>query len=152
MNRIDEIRKKTGFDDTKVTSVIVVRKHLPMLYAILGHYGIPRESLELSHDIQVWCCERNISESNPFRGAKCILLTPEKCHIVLRHKQTETMVLSAKHFMVQHGFETEVEALNTDAKYLAHLILHEIACFILQTTDQQKRDEWAFKELSNHAA
>ena len=61
------------------------------------------------------------------------------------------MIRSAKALMVLDGFEVEVARLDTNESYLTHLVLHEIACFVLQSTDQRVRDEWAFSELAKNA-
>ena len=59
------------------------------------------------------------------------------------------MVNSAISYMELIGFTNEVARLKSDGAYLAHLLLHEIACFVLQTTEQTPRDAWAFAELSS---
>ena len=52
--------------------------------------------------------------------------------------------------MEHHGFDAEVASLNTDHRYLLHLVLHETAAFKLQSAKQAERDEWAFAELRKH--
>jgi hypothetical protein len=70
----------------------------------------------------------------------------------MREEQTDAMISSAKGAMLYRGFEDKLAALDSDRSYLVHLMLHEIACFTLQTSDQEPRDEWAFQEMKNHAA
>jgi len=130
--------------------MINVRDHLPLVHRILERYQIPSEWFELVPDVQAWCKARGVNENNPFRAAKCFA-SEARCHIVMRDVQTESMVRSAKSSMELDGFVIEVERLDTDAQYLAHLLLHEIACFKLQTTEQAARDRWAFAELANAA-
>jgi len=50
-----------------------------------------------------------------------------------------------------NGFMSVVEKLDTDIKYLAHLMLHEVACYILRTTEQEPRDTWAFERVARYA-
>lgn len=52
--------------------------------------------------------------------------------------------------MAVHGFSCEVSALDSDEKYLVHLMLHEVACHVLQTIDQDLRDRWAFDRLPTY--
>ena len=131
--------------------MITVYEHFPLIQSLLERYDIPLECLELTPDVQAWCNARGVAEENPFRAAKCFA-HPDSCHIVLREMQTEAMIGSAKASMELDGFEVEVARLNTDEIYLAHLVLHEIACFVLQSTEQKVRDEWAFLELAKNAA
>jgi hypothetical protein len=49
------------------------------------------------------------------------------------------------------GFVSEVAKLDTDMKYLVHLMLHEIACHVLRSTEQELRDKWAFERVSKYA-
>jgi hypothetical protein len=53
--------------------------------------------------------------------------------------------------MFVNGFTSEVENLDTEIKYLAHLMLHEVACYILRTTEQEPRDTWAFERVARYA-
>jgi hypothetical protein len=51
----------------------------------------------------------------------------------------------------RHGLGNQVERLLTSEKlWLLHLLLHEIACHILGTTEQCPRDIWAFNEMEKH--
>ena len=65
----------------------------------------------------------------------------------MRDDQTDSMIESAKSLMALNGLEEEVENLRDDTLYLLHLLLHEIACFKLQDTEQTSRDQWAFEEM-----
>jgi hypothetical protein len=122
-----------------------------MLHAMLERYDLPPETLELAHSVQDWCRTRGVPEDNPFRAAKCFS-TAEQCCIVMQAELSSSMVASAKSHMEFCGFEAQVAELNTDARYLAHLMLHEIASFKLQSVEQEARDAWAFKELARHVA
>ena len=130
--------------------MIKVYEYRPLIQSILKRYGIPIEYFELTHDIRVWCRERGIEERNSARAAKCFA-DAKTCHIVMREEQTAAMIRSAKDSMMLDGFEVEVSKLTTNESYLSHLLLHEIACFVLQTTEQKTRDEWAFSELLKNA-
>ena len=61
------------------------------------------------------------------------------------------MISSGKAAMVVHGFLCEVSTLDSDEKYLVHLMLHEVACHVLQTIEQEPRDRWAFEHLPTYA-
>ena len=124
---------------------------MDLLQAILKHYGLPPDTLEITSDIQKWCQSKGVAETNPFRQAKCFY-DAKKCHIVIRAKITRDMINSAKNSMEFAAFEKEVASLSTDILYLIHLTLHEIAGFILQTSEQEPRDRWAFNELPKHLA
>ena len=125
---------------------ITVTHHLSLVHAVLARYDIPVDWLEVVPDVQQWCKSHQIPESNPHRAAKCFT-TKERCHIVMRDDQTDSMIESAKSLMALNGLEEEVENLRDDTLYLLHLLLHEIACFKLQDTEQTSRDQWAFEEM-----
>jgi hypothetical protein len=97
-----------------------------------------------------WCREKGVEENNPFRHAKCSLFE-KACHIVMVDALTDDAISSGKAAMEFRGFESEVAALNTDKKYLVHLMLHEVACHVLRCTDQASRDRWAFDRFSRYA-
>ena len=109
------------------------------------------ECLQVVPDVQVWCKEHNVEERNPWRAAKCCY-SATGCHIVMREELHDHMISSAKSAMEMNGFEEELSALDSDEKYLIHLMLHEIGCFTLQTSEQKPRDRWVFEELHVHAA
>ena len=48
------------------------------------------------------------------------------------------------------GFFDEVRRLSSLKVNLLHLLLSEIACHMLKTTEQTARDSWAFAELGKH--
>ena len=118
---------------------------------MLAYYGLAPSCLELVPDVQVWCLKNGYEEKNSSRAAKCFYSDTD-CHIVMREQQTDPMISSAKGAMLYRGFEGQLPALDSDRNYLIHLMLHEIACFTLQTSEQERRDEWAFAEMSNHDA
>lgn len=131
--------------------MISVLNHRELLDRILEYYGLTPECLEVVPDVQVWCKEHNIEERNPWRAAKCCY-SATGCHIVMCEELHDHMISSAKSAMEMNGFEEELSALDSDEKYLIHLMLHEIGCFTLQTSEQKPRDRWAFQELHVHAA
>jgi len=130
--------------------MIRASNHRALLDRILTYYGLPVSSLEVVPDVQAWCMANNRPENRAGRAAKCFY-DVHGCHIVMRDEQTDDMLRSAKDGMYTHGFEQVYDALDTDLKSLVHLMLHEVACFTLQTSQQEARDEWAFGELSKHA-
>lgn len=132
--------------------MIRASEHREMLETMLARYGLPPTSLEIVPDVQAWSHANGVEERNPSRAAKCFYAPDAPCHIVMRDEQTDSMIASAKAAMLTHGFVDELEALDSDLAYLKHLMLHEIACQTLQTSEQEARDEWAFMELKNHVA
>ena len=85
---------------------------------------------------------------NSFRAAKCLCRSSDgDFHIIFKEEQSDDMISSAKLTMEGYGFVNEVKKLDSDLKYLEHLILHEISCKLLNEKEQKPRDEWAFKEM-----
>ena len=64
---------------------------------------------------------------------------------------TNEMISSGKEGMVYRGFSREVTKLDSDEKYLVHLMLHEVACHVLQSIEQEQRDRWAFDRVLRYA-
>ncbi len=129
--------------------MINVLEHRDLVDSIFKKYDLPTSCYEIVPDVQKWCIEHNKEEKNSDRAAICLCRTENGAfHIVFREVQTDEMIASAKSNMqLIYGFWDEVEKIDTDLKYLEHLILHEIACKILGTTEQKPRDKWSFREM-----
>lgn len=121
-----------------------------MIDVVLARYRIPPEWCEVVDDVLDWCRQNGIDDDDPFRAAKCFY-TPAKCHIVLSAIQTDDLIAGGKSRMLCDGLGDEVARLDTDVRYLLHLVLHEVAAFTLQVSDQLARDRWAFDEMQHHS-
>jgi hypothetical protein len=130
---------------------ITVTDHRDLLDRILQDHGLRAADLELVPNVQAWCRQRGVEEKNPNRQAKCLLNSDGTCHIVMLEVLTDDAIAGGKGGMLMHGFMSEVESLDTDVKYLAHLMLHEVACHVLRTTEQGPRDVWAFERVTRYA-
>ena len=126
--------------------MIDVRSHRPFIEKLLARYGVPPDHLLVVDDVFTWCKENGVAEDWPFRAAKCFYSASE-CRIVLNAFQSDEQIVGALDHMRQAGF-TQVSTLSTDEQYLAHLVLHEVSAFVLQHSDQARRDTWAFEELA----
>jgi|SRR4051812_5149093 hypothetical protein len=130
---------------------VTVADHREMLDRILQDHGLWPENLELVSDVQAWCHKRGLEERSPNRQAKCFLNHDGTCQIVMLDRLTDDLIAGGKGGMFVNGFMSEVEDLDTDIKYLAHLMLHEVACYVLRTTKQEPRDTWAFERVARYA-
>lgn len=129
--------------------MLIVLDHRQLLDRMLADYALDPACLEIVPDVQVWCHANNIEERSPWRSAKCFY-SQDGCHIVMCEVLTDYMISSAKSAMQVNGFALEITTLDTDVKYLVHLMLHEIGCYTLQTSEQHARDEWAFSEMARY--
>lgn len=116
---------------------------------VLDYYGIDSSRLAVVDSTFEWCKKNGVPETNSIRAAKCFA-NADECFIVMTDCQTDTMINQAILHMDLFGFADQVERLNDQRLYLLHLVLHEIACFVLQKTDQHSRDLWAFREMPKH--
>lgn len=130
---------------------VAVANHREMLNRILHDHGLSPDNLELVPDVQAWCREHGIEEGNPNRQAKCFLKHDGGCHIVMLDCLSDDLIAGGKGSMLLNGFVSEIEKLDTDVEYLAHLMLHEVACYVLRTTEQEPRDAWAFERVARYA-
>lgn len=75
--------------------------------------------------------------------------TKTRRQVLYPHQQpiTNDMISSAKSAMSTRGFKSQLQRLSTDDAFLRHLVLHEVASFVLGTAEQEPRDRWAFQEL-----
>ena len=133
------------------THMVNLQAHRALLDRVLRDYALEPGCLEIVPDVQAWCHSNNVEEENPWRSAKCFY-SEDGCHIVMCEVLTDSMIASGKNAMESKGFATEVATLDTDVKYLVHLMLHEIGCFTLQTSEQEARDAWAFREMARYVA
>ena len=119
---------------------------------VLAHYGLPPDTLELVPNVYEWAKANGVSEDNFGRMAFCLCDRAErKCHIVMCETFSRSAFDTVNVVMRYRGFTQEqVARLNSDKLCLLHLLLHEIACHVLQTTKQEPRDSWAFEELGKH--
>jgi hypothetical protein len=118
---------------------------------VLKHYGLSPDSLTVVPSVFDWCLEHGYVEDNVGRMAKCLCDWDKgECLIVMRESFTQSAFDSANFTMQYRGFVDEVDALKTPKLNLLHLLLHEVACHTLRTTEQELRDKWAFAEMSKH--
>jgi hypothetical protein len=129
--------------------MIDARQHTVLIANVLAHYHLPASSVEVVDDIQEWCRTNGADERNPWRAGRC-WYRADGCQIVLRAEQTDSMISSSKSRMELLGFGPQLALLDTDEKYFVHLLLHEVAAYVLQTAEQATRDEWAFQQLPLH--
>lgn len=130
---------------------VAVADHRELLDRILRDHGLRPEALELVPDVQAWCHENGVEERSPNRQAKCFLNHDGRCHIVMLDRLSDDLIAGGKDGMFVNGFVSEVGMLDTDIKYLVHLMLHEVACYVLRTTEQEPRDTWAFERVARYA-
>ena len=129
-----------------------VAEHRAVLDRILRDSGLSADALELVPDVHEWCRANGVEESNPFRQGKCVRrISDQSWPVVMVDTLTDAMISSGKAAMVAHGFLCEVSTLDSDEKYLVHLMLHEVSCHVLQTIEQEPRDRWAFERLPTYA-
>jgi len=130
-----------------------VTEYRPAIDRILAHYELPPQTLELVPSVFDWCEANGISEYSGSRPAICILKWEKtgKFHIVMCETLSEMAFEGINKVMRMHGYGEEIEKMLTSEKLrLLHLLLHEIACHVLKTTEQSQRDAWAFEEMAKH--
>lgn len=131
--------------------MIRASEHRELLVRMLDSYGLPASTLEIVEDVGEWVDAHGAPDRyKPFRTSVCARIGND-WRIAVRDIQTDGMIASAKDAMyTEYGFFDAYERLDSDLKSLAHLMLREIGCIVLGTTEQAPRDRWAFAELSKH--
>lgn len=132
-------------------AMVRVSDHRRAIDRVLACYGLPPESLELVPSVFDWCVANDVPENNNGRMAKCLCNWDGGiCRIVMCDTFTKQAFDDANFTMRLRGFVDEVEKLTSERLCLLHLLLHEIACYVLRTTEQEPRDTWAFVEMAKH--
>ena len=129
----------------RTNGTIRASDHIALLHRILQHYRLPPGCLDIVPDVYAWSWAHQIPETRWLRQAKCIDLGEGRCVIAIRWKLHDSMVSARKVAMELLGLN--VAALDSRAKYIAHLLLREIAYVVLKSDDEKYCDEWALAEL-----
>jgi hypothetical protein len=131
--------------------VIRVSDHRFGINRVLAHYGLLPETLEVVPSVSEWCRANGVAEETVGRMAKCLCNWEKgECRIVMCEAFSQAAFDGANLVMEMHGFVDEVRKLDSPRQNLLHLLLHEIACHTLRTTEQAPRDTWAFAEMAKH--
>jgi hypothetical protein len=131
--------------------IIHVADHRSAIDRVLTYYGLAPEMLEVVPSVFDWCRTRGIREENVNRMAKYFCHGDKgECRIVMRESFSQRELDNVNFAMEFRGFFDDVRKLSSMKLTLLHLLLHEIACHTLKTTDQNRRDTWAFAELAKH--
>ena len=132
--------------------MICVKDRRSWIDRVLKSYGLPSDTLELVPSVYDWCVTHAVPMDNPGQMAICACdWDKNQCHIVMCEQFTSDDFFTLNSVMRLAGFRHEVQRLDSDDRCLLHLLLHEIACHVLKTTEQKPRDKWAFAELGKHA-
>ena len=122
--------------------------HIALLHRVLEHYGLPADHLEIVPDVYAWWWQHGIPETTWPRQAKCIDLGDGRCLIALRSKLYDPMISARRVALELLGLRVTI--LDSAAKYVAQLLLRELAHVVLKIDDEKYRDEWALAELTKH--
>ncbi|MGH9870349.1 MAG: hypothetical protein ACREAA_19605 [Candidatus Polarisedimenticolia bacterium] len=129
--------------------MIQPESHRSMIETLLAKHGLGKDVLEFPVDLCERAAELGHREDNPFRMAKSIGLKNGRKYILIAQTIGVDQIQSVKDSMRRNGFKAEVENLRSDLDFLKHLVLHEVATFVLNTAAQEIRDRWAFEQLSD---
>jgi hypothetical protein len=148
---VDRLRLESTARAVVGPSMICASEHRELLVRMLHAYGLQASTLEIVEDVGEWCKAHGVPDRpGPFRAAVCARLGDD-WRIAMRDVQTDGMIASAKDAMfTDYGFLDVHERLDSDINSLVHLLLQEIACIVLGTTEQAPRARWAFAELPKH--
>ncbi len=127
--------------------MIRISSHRQLIEQLLQRHGLSPTDLEIVPDVATYSRANGIQDENPFRPAKCFWRSTGACHIVLREEMSNEMIESVKSALSFSGFNDELHRIATDEGFVRHTVLHEIACHVLRTADQETRDRWAFGQM-----
>ncbi|HEX9071257.1 MAG TPA: hypothetical protein VF852_04825 [Pseudolabrys sp.] len=131
--------------------VIRVADHREAINRVLAHYGLGPDALEVVPSVFDWCKTNGVPGDHIGRMAICLCnWETGACRIAMREQFSGTDFENANAAMLVRGFRDELDRLNTSENCLLHLLLHEVACHVIKSTEQVPRDTWAFAELDKH--
>lgn len=119
------------------------------LEALAKQYGADLDVL-VTPDIQSWCKERNIAESNPFRCGKALRNNETGRHLILlANPVSSDMHASVLSAMEHRGSLThdQLTTLRQPGNFVKHLMLHEVAHVLDSRRTEDECDEWALTQL-----
>ena len=132
-------------------SVIYVAEHRAAIDRVLAHYGLAPETLQLVPSVFEWCRRNAVPEDDDVGClAKSFCTETGECRIVMRESFSRREFGNVTFAMEFRGFLDEVRRLKSLKLDLLHLLLSEIACHTLRTTERGPREAWAFSELAKH--
>jgi hypothetical protein len=119
-----------------------------LLKRVLQNHGLPKDTVMVVDSIYDWCHQHGLSEGNPNRTAKAIrTIETGKFTILLPKIIREDMIDSVKGGFPIRGHYSNAEQLDSQEKFLMHLLLHEIAEIKGEGSNERERDEWAFNQM-----
>ncbi len=127
---------------------IDVRANRDVIASLLAAHGLPSEIVVYVDNIQAWCREQRIEESNPWRSAKT--LYHDGTHgvtVLLPNVITGDMVQSVTGGMLCRGFPHWRELEQDGSLFLKHLVLHEVRHVLERHHDENLCDTWAYEQL-----
>ena len=127
--------------------MIHTAEHRELIEPLLLKQGLDPLILEVVDDVADRSTQLGYPDANPFRLARSIRRPAGESFILISSQITDDMVESAKSAMTLRGFSDEVQRLSTNEAFLTHLVLHEVAAFVLRTAEQEPRDRWAFQQM-----
>ena len=122
------------------------------LEALAKQYGADLDVL-VTPDVQAWCKERNVAESNPFRCGKALRYNETGRHLILLADPVSgDMHASALSAMEHRGNLTheQLTTLRQPGAFVKHLVLHEVAHALDSRRTEDECDEWALTQLGLH--
>src|SRR5262245_45638866 len=117
--------------------MIETRDHRQLIRDLLPKYGLDPEIIEIVENVAARSTELGYPDSNPLRAARSIRRSNGESFILLASQITDDMIESIKSALLARGFEDEVQRLTTEDLFLKHVVLHEIAAFVLGTAEQE---------------
>ena len=129
--------------------MIRVPDHRTLIEVLLQEHGIDPSILEIVDDVDVRAAVVGYPDPtpNPFRLARSIATPSGAFHMLISTEITDDQIGCAKSSMESDGFRVEVSSLRSEIDFLRHLVLHEIAFFVLKDCSQERRDRWAFTQM-----
>jgi hypothetical protein len=119
-----------------------------MIEKVVARWCPKGSDYEIVSDVAARATELGCRDSNPFRSAKCLRRSDGTVRILLLAELGDDEIEPMKSAMILRGFKEEVgRLLTSEGMLFHHLLLHEVACAVLETDDQGARDRWAFDRL-----
>jgi hypothetical protein len=144
-------RSTQSLDVMSDASVIRVKAHRAAIDRILEYYELSPATLELVPSVFEWCQANGVAGDHVDRMAICLCnWNAGLCHIAMCEQFSAQDFANANMAMLCRGFRDELDRVQSNKQCLLHLLLHEIACHVLKTSDQVARDTWAFAEMEKH--
>lgn len=136
-----------------LSNPIKTKNYLEHIVGILGNYDLSQDNLEITTSTFSWANKRGIKSVTrdilAFSTIETHTDTDEKKPIIVLLAKMPLGDVNSVLSRIDFKSKKPTNLLNTDKKFIEHLVLHEIGHLVkgLSQANEEKADDFAFQEM-----